>query len=363
MGAPRKVIKRAVTKRRTTNEGASGLPSRTRKTLNSEVNYFASGDSKDGMMFVSTGCAILDSVLGGGYVLGRIVNLVGDKSSGKTLLAIEACANFARTYPNSGTIRYGEAEAAFDLKYAAALGLPVDRVTFAETLLTVEDFYEDLLRHIEENKDKPSLYVLDSLDALSDRAEQDRAIDQGSYGANKPKKLGELFRRLTQKLEKSKVLLIIISQIRDKIGVTFGETKMRTGGRALDFYASQILWLTEIEKMKKAIEKVERVVGIRVKALCKKNKIGLPFRSCEFPVVFGYGVDDLTANVEWLIDVGKESKLAALGLSKAGYKVRINNLRNKGGEEAQTLRLELKQLVKEQWAEVETNFLPTSSKY
>ena len=79
--------------------------------------------------------------------------------------------------------------------------------------------------------------------------------------------------------------------------------------------------------------------------------------------MFGYGVDDLTANVEWLIDVGRESKLAALGLSKAGYKVRINNLRNKGGEEAQALRQELRALVKEQWAEVETNFLPTSSKY
>jgi protein RecA len=337
---------------------------RERKQLDeSNISYFASGDSKPGMMFVSTGCAILDSVLGGGYVLGRIANLVGDKSTGKTLMAIEACANFARTYPKLGTIRYAEAEAAFDLKYAAALGMPTNKVTFAENMLTVEDFYEDLLRHIEENKDKPSLYVLDSLDALSDRAEQGRTIDQGSYGANKPKKLGELFRRLTQKLEHSKVLLIIISQIRDKIGVTFGETKMRTGGRALDFYASQVLWLTEIEKMKRTIDKVERVTGIRVKAMCKKNKVGLPYRYCEFPIVFGYGVDDLTANVEWLIDVGKESALTALGLSKAGYKVRLNNLRNKGGEEVKQLREDLRTVVKREWARVETGFLPSSPKY
>lgn len=327
------------------------------------ANYFASGDSKEGLNFVSSGCAILDSVLGGGYVLGRVVNLVGDKSSGKTLLAIEACANFALAYPKSGKIRYAEAEAAFDLKYAAALGLPTSRVVFAENMLTVEDFYEDLLRHIDENKDKPSLYVLDSLDALSDRAEQDRAIDAASYGANKPKKLGELFRRLTQKIESSKVLVIIISQIRDKIGVTFGETKMRTGGRSLDFYASQIVWLSEVEKMKRTVEKVERVVGIRTKAICKKNKVGLPFRTCEFPIVFGYGIDDLTANVEWLILVGRESALTPLGLSKAGYKIRLHSLRNKGGEEPAMLRLELRKLVKQVWSEIECNFLPKSGKY
>lgn len=325
------------------------------------ANYFASGTDKD-LQFISTGCSVLDSVLGGGYVLGRVCNIVGDKSSGKTLLAIEACANFAHQYPD-GFIRYAEAEAAFDERYAAALGMPVDRVEFADDIFTIEDFFEDLTKVMDKLGDRPCVYVLDSLDALSDRAEQARKIDEGSFGMTKQKKLGELFRRLVQRLEKSRVFLLVISQIRDKIGVSFGETKTRSGGKSLDFYASQVVWLSEIEKMKRTIDKVDRVTGVRVRARCKKNKIGLPFRECEFPILFGYGVDDLTAAAEWLIDVNREDRLAEIGLSKAGYKIRIGNIRGKGGDDAQQLRQQLKDIVVQEWCAIETKFLPTSRKY
>lgn len=326
-----------------------------------EVNYFACGTDKD-LEFVSTGCALFDAVLGGGYVLGRIANIVGDKSTGKTLLAIEACANFANAYAD-GYIRYAEAEAAFDERYAEALGMPVARVDFADNIFTIEDLFEDLERTIEQQAKRPCIYIVDSLDALSDRAEQKRAIDDGSYGMTKQKKLGELFRRLVQKLEASRILLIVISQIRDKIGVTFGETKTRSGGKSLDFYASHVVWLSEVEKMKRTIEKVERITGVRVRARCKKNKIGLPFRECEFPVLFGYGVDDLTAAAEWIIDVGKEDMLTAIGLSKAGYKIRINNIRGKGGTDVAELRQQLKEVVVREWRAIETKFLPPSRKY
>lgn len=325
------------------------------------ANYFASGANKD-LKFVSTGCEVLNSVLGGGYVLGRVVNLVGDKSTGKTLLAIESCANFATAYPD-GIIRYAEAEAAFDQGYAAALGMPIDRVQFAEDIDTVEDFFEDMEKFLKELNGRPAVYILDSLDALSDRAEQARKIDEGSYGGNKPKKLGEMFRRLVQQIEEANILLIVISQIRDKIGITFGETKTRSGGRALDFYASQIVWLSEVEKMKRTIEGVERVTGIKVKANCKKNKIGLPFRTCTFPLLFGYGIDDLTANVEWLIEVKRTDRLDELGLSVAGYKIRLNNLRGKGGEEVVQLRAQMQKIIRDEWEKIETKFLPPSRKY
>ncbi len=325
------------------------------------ANYFASGTDKD-LEFVSTGCSILDSVLGGGYVLGRIANIVGDKSTGKTLLAIEASANFALAYPD-GIIRYAEAEAAFDERYAAALGMPVDRVQFAKNILTVEDVFEDIECHLKEWEGKPSLYIIDSLDALSDRAEQGRKIDEGSYNMTKQKKLGEMFRRLVQKVEESRMLILIISQLRDKIGVSFGETKTRSGGKSLDFYASQVFWLSEVEKLKRTVDKVERITGVRVKARCKKNKIGLPFRECEFPILFGYGIDDLTANVEWLLDVKKDDALKDLGLSAAGYKIRIGSIRNKGGPEAQKLRAQLQEIVRDEWRRIETSFLPQSKKY
>jgi protein RecA len=334
-----------------------------RKILNKlEPNYFASS-AKHNLQFIGTGCRVLDHVFGGGYVLGRMANIVGDKSSGKTLLAIEACANFVRDYPK-GHVRYAEAEAAFDKDYAEALGMPVKSVEFAKNIFTIEDFFEDIEKVCKESsKAKPILYVLDSLDALSDRAEKDRKIDEGSYNLTKQKKLSELFRRKIQELEASNVCLIIISQIRDKIGVTFGETKMRTGGKALDFYASQVVWLSEVMKLKKTIDKVDRVVGIQVKANCKKNKIGLPFRTCEFPLLFGYGVDDLTANVEWLIASNKEDRLKELGLSKAGYKIRIHTLRNNGGTEMDLLRQALSKVVDDEWVAIETSFLPKSKKY
>lgn len=316
--------------------------------------YFTSAKS---LPFVPSGAALLDCVLGGGYVLGRIVNLVGDKSSGKTLLAIEGCANFARDYPN-GYIRYCEAEAAFDIGYADALGLPTDRVVFAEEVGTVEALFDDLEKTLDTNPDRPGLYIIDSLDALSDKAESERKIDEGSFGAAKAKKLSELFRRLTKKIEASRMLVIVISQIRDKIGVTFGETKGRTGGHALDFYASQVLWLAEVQKIAKEREGVKRIIGIQVKATCKKNKVGLPFRDCEFPVLFGYGIDDLEASATWLKTIGH---LEEAGLKETRYKSDIARARDSG--EVTELRKNLTKSVVAHWARIETSFLPKRSKY
>ena len=329
-------------------------------------DYFAQTE-KEGVEFLTSGCTIIDCVVGGGWAMGRVVNIVGDKSAGKTLLAIEACANFDRQYPD-GYMRYGEAEAAFDQKYAEALGLPEGRVDFNGSnpdkgLDTVEDFFEDMNRCLDKHGDKPMLYILDSLDALSDAAEAGREIDEGSFGANKAKKMGELFRRLVRRIEESRCLLIIISQLRDKINVTFGEKQTRSGGRALDFYASQVVWLADVGKLTKEIGGVKRVVGNDVKLRCKKNKVGLPFRECEYPVIYGYGVDDMAANVQWLLEVKRGERLKEVGMSEAGYKVRIGNLRNKGGPEAASVREKLNRIVRDEWTKIETKFLPQSRKY
>lgn len=326
--------------------------------------YFASGSEKD-LEFISSGCVLLDEALGGGWVEGRIVNLVGDRSSGKTLLAIEACANFNRKHPNE-KIRYGEAEAAFDKAYAGALGMPLQSVEFTEgdtELNTVEDFYNDIVKFIDSRKGKPGLYVLDSLDALSDEAEQGRELNEGTYGANKAKMMGQIFRRIVRKLEKSRVTLIVISQLRDKINVSFGETKTRSGGRALDFYATHIVWLAQIGRLKKTCGGVERPYGVNVRASVKKNKVGMPYREVDFPILFGYGVDDLTAGVEWLQEVKAEAALEELGVTKAGYKVRISSLRDKGGEPVREFRSRLNALVRQEWKEVEMRFLPKTTKY
>jgi protein RecA len=329
-------------------------------------SYFTSTDEKTNLQFVRSGSAVFDCALGGGWVLGRVANIVGDRSSGKTLLAIEACANFHAEYPK-GLIRYAESESAFDERYAEALGMPIHAVDFGATtpMRTVEDWYNDLVAFLDARKKdgKPGLYILDSFDALSDDAEMGREIDKGSFGAQKAKKSGELFRKLVDRIEETSVLLIVVSQIRDKIGVTFGETKTRSGGKALDFYASHIVWLAEIGKIKRTMAGVERAIGVNVKARVKKNKVGLPFRECSYPILFGYGVDDLTANVEWLLEVGSDELLKEVGMSKAGYKIRIGSLRDKGGAAVQEVRLALVKLVTSEWQRIETGFLPKSRKY
>lgn len=330
--------------------------------------YFTS--DKEDLEFISTGCHLLNCVISGtgkgGWVLGRIANLVGDKSTGKTLLAIEACANFIRDYPE-GKIYYREAEAAFDQAYAAALGMPVEDIDFGdEDFFTVEDMYEDMVRVLEELEKKgnpPALYIVDSLDALSDRAEQARALDEGTYGANKPKQLSQMFRRLVQKIEKSRMCVIIISQVRDAIGVSFGDKHTRSGGRALDFYCSQIVWLNHMGMMKKTSGGVERVIGVSIRARCKKNKISLPQRECEFDIRFGYGVDDLAASLDWLVTV---KKLDALGLEAADKKAAgkfLNQVEKLPDDDYFAKLDEVGAAVTDVWQEIERRFLPERRKY
>jgi recombination protein RecA len=286
--------------------------------------------------WVPSGCTLLDCMLGNGYPLGRIVNIVGDRSTAKTALATEAVINFLQKYPN-GAARYAETEAAFDTSYAKSMGLPLDKVDFGnpdEHMLTVEDFSRDLAKYLEERTktDTPGIYVLDSLDALSDESELSKDISEGSFGAAKAKKLSQLFRMYTRKVSDANVLLLVVSQVRDNIGAMFGEKHKRSGGKALDFYASIVIYLAHIKTLKKTISKVERPYGVMIKAKTKKNKVAPAFREVEFPFLFNYGVDDEVASKAWLKTVGCEEEYTP-------------------------------ELVKRKWAEIETKFLPPRKKY
>jgi recombination protein RecA len=316
--------------------------------------------------FIPSGSKMFDLVLAGGWGQGRIINIVGDKSSGKTLLAIEAVINCVRL---SGTdhVRYAEAEAAFDEDYARSLGMP-DGIAFARNeegrgLQTVEDFYKDLDGWLKtRTSGKPCLYVLDSLDSLSDDKEMESEIGTASYGAAKAKKMSEMFRKLTQKIEDANCTLFIISQIRDKLDAgLFGEKKTRSGGKALDFYASQIVWLAELGKIKKTSKGIERIIGTQVQARTKKNKIGMPFRDCELNIIFSYGVDDEESMLAWL----KKNKAESL-LSVDPKEIRADLIAARADGDRESVRAINKMLfaaVAQRWQEVEAAIAPTMRKY
>src|SRR5262245_5922907 len=282
-------------------------------------NYFVA--DKPYLQFVSSGCTLLDCALGGGYVLGRITNIVGDKSTAKTALATEALTNFLIQYPK-GLAAYRDAEAAFDQHYAEAMGLQIDRVDFGpedKPLSTVEDFTTDLTKFLTKAaaSGKGGIYVLDSLDSLSDEAEMDRDTGKASYGMAKAKLLSELFRKNARKLADARVLLLIISQVRDNIGAMFGDKHKRSGGRALDFYASQVLYLAPLGTLKSTKNKVQRPYGIEIRAKIRKNKVALPFREVDMEFHFGYGVEDIRACVNWLDEV---DRLKDIHISKSDVK-------------------------------------------
>lgn len=321
----------------------------------SKDNYFLS-PKKANLTFIHSGSHLLDCVLGGGWPLGRISNVVGDRSTGKTQIAIEACVNFANLFP-TGHIKYHEAEAAFDEGYAETLGMPLDRVEFIQDAATVEELFEALTEEIGLASKDPILYIVDSLDALSDKAEMDRGISEGTFGTQKPKQLSQMFRRLTKKIQKTRMHLMIVSQIRDKIGVTFGARHSRAGGKALDFYASQIIWLTELSKIKKVKNKIERIIGINIRAKCNKNKIGPPFRETEFPIIFSYGIDDFASCLLWLDSVGE---LKELDLVKKDIPELLEIL--KRGEEPEIATL-IKEMTIKKWYEIEATFMPKNKKY
>ncbi len=343
---------------------------------------------------ISSGCGLLDCSLGGGWAEGRFINIVGDSSAGKTLLAIEASANFHLKH-DDGLIKYRDKENAVDPIYAASVGLPIDVVDFGDEegeFNTVEDFERDLKAFAAKLKGRPGLYVMDSLDSLTDDAEVKRDEAEGddrkgTFGVNKAKQMSGLFRKCVRLTKRHNLTVIIISQTRDAINVTFGEKNTRSGGRALEFYCRQIVWLAKMDKVKATKGKIERVIGVNVRANPKKNNYGAPFRDVEFPIYYSYGVDDVRAGLNWLNKVGRldllelgekgdseeeeEPKAKPKGFQKRekgpkktkALAALFNSLDELESEEYRKLRRRVNKAVRIAWKWVEKRFQPPRRKY
>lgn len=266
--------------------------------------------------FVPSGSTLLDLILGGGWALGRISNVYGQSSTGKTLIGIEAEANFQRKFPD-GKAFYRERESAFSDEYAAAIGLRMDSVDFvgyADGLDTVEDLYDDMSTALGglEQAQAPGLYCVDSLDAFPDSEELEQAekdIRKSSSMAKKARVLSQSFRLATGRIAKSRMHVMYISQIRANIGVTMGRKTDMAGGNAIRFYASQRIYLRQTGVIDHEIKGQKRVVGVNIVAKNEKSKVGMPYREIKFPILFSYGIDDLTSCVEFLVETGDAKKL------------------------------------------------------
>jgi len=313
-----------------------------------------------------TGSTLLDLGHSGGWGRGRMVNIVGDTSSGKTLLAIEAAINFAALH-GAENIRYNETEAAFDRAYAYSLGFPEgasfvgDDTETAHGSVIVEEMFADIEKWLEAHPTGPSLYIVDSIDAMSDAQEMgNEELGKATMG-RKAKMLSEFFRRMVKPLAKANCCLMLISQIREKVGVTFGESLTRAGGHALDFYASQIVWLHELAKIPRTVSGVERVVGIRVRFRNKKNKLGPAFAEAELSILFNYGVDDELSMVNWL----KRNKYEGqLSYGFDAYPAALGRLRRaRDMDKLAALREELVTATTTRWQEIADAMAPPLRKY
>lgn len=273
------------------------------------------------MQCIHSGSTILNLALTGkprnGWPLGRSSNIIGDKSTGKTLLAIEA-ANMFLGFPPEGIkfphVTYIEGEEAFDKAYAAALGMPVDKVEL-KSLETIEQVYAEIQEVCKvKAKSHGHLVIIDSLDSLEAQAEMDKELTEGTYDTAKQKQLGKLFRRLVKPMSEAKVHLMIISQIRYNItAMPFCPKWRRAGGKALDFYCSHIVWLHELKKLKD--QSSNWPYGVNIEAKVTKNKVCLPFRQATFPILFTFGIDDVTSLLNFLsgADIPEDYKVRHLG--------------------------------------------------
>ena len=230
--------------------------------------------------FLHSGSTGIDCILGGGWARGRVCNIVGDYSTGKTLLALEAIANNVAEDPDAIN-RYAECEHAFATQHALDLGIPLDKIDFQEDLTTVEEFFADLKEFKDKVESPHAIYILDSLDSLSDMAEKKRDFGEASMGMNKAKAMSEMFRKLNGEVATKGITLFIISQIRDAIGGMVPNQKTRAGGRALNFYNSQVIWLTNKGKIERTVGGHKLSIGLDVGVECKKNKVGPPHRKLD----------------------------------------------------------------------------------
>jgi len=293
------------------------VDSLNKKQKDQKIAFFLDDDSEGAPTnvngWISTGAAMLDVAISnrpyGGIPVGRITEITGLEQSGKSLLSAHL---LAETQKQGGIAVLIDTETAVSREFFDAIGVDVSKLLYVN-VDTVEDIFETIETIIEKVREKDAqklvTVVVDSVAAASTKKEIESDYDKDGYATDKAIIISKAMRKITNTIGRQKIAVIFTNQLRQKLGVMFGDPWTTSGGKALAFHASVRLRLKNVGQIKMKVGGQDKIVGISVRAQVVKNRLGPPLRSADFEIYFDRGIDNYGS---WLT-VMKENKLVKQG--------------------------------------------------